>query len=46
MKVYISNNEVEIVTADGSSIWVPILEYDYDLFMDMQELYIDDESDR
>ena len=46
MKVYISNNEVEIVTPDGSSIWVPIPECDYDLFMDMQELYIDEKSDR
>ena len=45
MKVYIQTQEVELITDDGSSIWVPIPECDYDLFMDIQELYIDEKSD-
>ena len=45
MKVNTQTNEVELITDDGSSIWIPISEYDYDLFMDIQELYIDEKSD-
>ena len=42
MDINVQTNEVELVTNDGSSIWVPIQEYDYDHIRDMQELFIDE----
>jgi len=44
MFIHVQTNEVELVTDDGSSIWVPIVEHDYDLFNDYQELIIDEHS--
>ena len=44
MNIHVQTNEVELVLNDGSSIWVPIPKYDYDLLRDMEELIIDESN--